>query len=103
MTNATYRVALISIARPTFDVPLAQSVADRACAGLTEAGLESRWMPVNAQIRLDVEAVLEQRPGGIWDLDRDTREWIDRQRREGKFPVRKPWETESDNPNSGLR
>ncbi|MCA9177736.1 MAG: formylglycine-generating enzyme family protein [Planctomycetales bacterium] len=79
------------------------TVGFRVISPLTEAGLESRWMPVNAQIRLDVEAVLEQRPGGIWDLDRDTREWIDRQRREGKFPVRKPWETESDNPNSGLR
>ena len=36
MTNQT--IALISIARPTFDVPLAQSVADAALQQLTNAG-----------------------------------------------------------------
>ena len=33
-------IALLSIARPTFDVPLAQSVADSAYALLTDAGFE---------------------------------------------------------------
>ena len=36
MTKQT--IALISIARPTFDVPLAQSVADTALQQLTNAG-----------------------------------------------------------------
>ena len=36
MTDLT--VALISIARPTFDVPLAQSVADTVLAQMTAAG-----------------------------------------------------------------
>ena len=54
MTNATYRVALISIARPTFDVPLAQSVADRACAGLIEAGLEV--VGTGAELLMDADA-----------------------------------------------
>ena len=54
MTNATYRVALISIARPTFDVPLAQSIADRACAGLTAAGLEV--VGTGAELLMDADA-----------------------------------------------
>jgi hypothetical protein len=33
-------VALVSIARPTFDVPLAQSVAERALDQLTRAGFQ---------------------------------------------------------------
>lgn len=38
-TNPTLTVALVTIARPTFDVPLAQSVADAALAQLEQAGL----------------------------------------------------------------
>lgn len=41
MTTQTLRVALAAIARPTFDVPLAQSMANRLLAALTACGMEA--------------------------------------------------------------
>lgn len=54
MTHSTLRVALISIARPTFDVPLAQSVADTAYAGLADAGIDV--VGTGAELLMDGDA-----------------------------------------------
>ncbi len=47
-------VALLSIARPTFDLPLAQSVADGANALLTDAGFEV--VGTGAELLMDADA-----------------------------------------------
>ncbi len=47
-------VALLSIARPTFDVPLAQSVADDAFALLTDAGFDV--VGTGAELLMDADA-----------------------------------------------
>lgn len=62
-------VALVAIARPTFDVPLAQAVADAAAARITAAGL--RLVGPGRALVMDaagLEAALEQLRGGDFDL-----------------------------------
>ena len=48
------RIALVSIARPTFDVPLAQAVADSAYKQLTDAGFDV--VGAGTELLMDAEA-----------------------------------------------
>jgi L-fucose isomerase-like protein len=59
------RVALVAIARPTFDVPLAQSVAERAAATLAAAGmtmLGETALVMDAEGAARAGALLESEP-----------------------------------------
>lgn len=63
------KIALVSIARPTFDVPLAQSVADEAVGRIAAAGC--RMMGTGAALIMDAAAVdlaVAQLEGQEFDL-----------------------------------
>ncbi len=59
------RVALVAIARPTFDVPLAQQVADAAVEALRSAGIE---LVGSAELVMDADGAA--RAGALLDVER---------------------------------